>query len=58
MEELQNAKKIYADTNKKLGAEDDEKSIFAPKSDKSGRRNNNEPKNPEDVFRDKKKADK
>ena len=39
MEELQNAKKIYAETNMKLGAEDDEKSIFAPKSDKSGRRN-------------------
>lgn len=57
MEELINAKKFYKEV-KKQAVEEDDKSIFAPKSDKSGRKKNKEAKNPEDVFREKKKQDK
>lgn len=58
MEQLQEAKKTYAEINKKLGNEDEDQSIFAPKSDKSGRKKSKGAKNPEDVFHEKKKADK
>lgn len=57
MEELINAKKFYSDMSQKVG-EEDEKSIFDPKSDKSNRKKNKEPSHSEDVFREKKKADK